>query len=75
MSEHGELDVLLIGGRAEPQQVKEPADEQERERAAHADDLGIFAEPLLKAQILRLHPSGIIITTNRSVSTLEAETS
>jgi hypothetical protein len=59
VSEHGELDVLLIGRRAEPQEVKEPADEQERERAAHAGDLGRFAEPLLRAQILRLHPTGI----------------
>jgi hypothetical protein len=43
--------------QAQPQEAKEPADEQERERAAHADDLGRFAEPLLKVQILTLHPS------------------
>ncbi len=40
MSEHGDLDVFLVGLRAEAQEVKEPADKQEGDRAAHGDDLG-----------------------------------
>jgi hypothetical protein len=40
VAEHGDLDVLLVGRRAEPEEVKEPADEQEGDRAAHGDDLG-----------------------------------
>ena len=40
VAEHRDLDVFLVWRRAEPQEVKEPADEQEGERAAHGDDLG-----------------------------------
>jgi len=57
VTEHGDLDVLLIGRRAEPKKVKEPADEQERNRAAHPADLASPAKPLLKTQILCLHPT------------------
>jgi hypothetical protein len=40
VAEHRDLDVFLVWRRAEPQEVKEPADEQEGERAARGDDLG-----------------------------------
>jgi hypothetical protein len=39
MAEHGDLDVLLVGCRAEPEKVEEPANEQERDRAAHVGDI------------------------------------
>ncbi len=39
MAEHGYLDVLLVRRRAQPQQVKEPAHEQEGDRTSHAEDL------------------------------------
>ena len=40
VAEHGDLDVLLVRRRAEPEEVKEPADEQEGDRTTHAEDLG-----------------------------------
>jgi hypothetical protein len=44
VTEHGDLDVLLIGRGTEPEKVQEPADEQERDRAAHVNDRGTCAE-------------------------------
>jgi hypothetical protein len=41
VAEHRDLDVFLVWRRAEPKEVKEPANEQEGDRtAAHAEDLG-----------------------------------
>jgi hypothetical protein len=40
VAEHGDLDVLLVWRRREPKEVKEPANEQEGDRTAHAEDLG-----------------------------------
>jgi hypothetical protein len=40
VTEQGDLGALLVGRRAEPQDVKEPADEQEGHRTAHAEELG-----------------------------------
>jgi hypothetical protein len=57
-AEHGDLDVLLVGRRANPEEVQEPANQQERQGAAHADDRATFTAPLLREWILRLHPSG-----------------
>ena len=54
--EHGDLDVLLVGCRAEPEEVQEPANEQERDRASHVDNRGRCAEPLLRPRILLLAP-------------------
>jgi hypothetical protein len=31
VAEYGDLHVLLVGCRAKPEEVKEPADEQERD--------------------------------------------
>jgi hypothetical protein len=58
VAEHGDLHVLLVGCRAKPEEVKEPADEQERDGAAHAGDRDTCAAPLLRGRFLRLHPSG-----------------
>jgi len=45
-----------VKGRASGGQ--EPADEQDLDRTAHADDPARLAQPLLRVQILTLHPSG-----------------
>jgi hypothetical protein len=50
VAQHGDLDVLLVRCRAEPEEVKEPADEQKRDRATHVGDLGRCAEPLLRGR-------------------------
>jgi hypothetical protein len=41
-----------------PFKVEQAADQQEGERTDHRDDPDSYAAPLLKPQILRLHPSG-----------------
>ncbi len=56
VAQHGDLDVLLVRRWAEPEEVKEPADEQERDRTSHAQDLARITKPLLKAQILTRAP-------------------
>ena len=42
----------------EPEQVEEAADDQEGNLTGHPDDIGSCASPLLRHQILSLHPSG-----------------
>ena len=39
MAEHSDLDVLVVWRRAEPEKVEEPANQQERDRAAHAGEI------------------------------------
>jgi hypothetical protein len=58
VAEHGDLDVLLVGRRPEPEQVEQAADEQEGDLTGHPDDPGRCASPLLRHQILSLHPTG-----------------
>jgi len=58
VTEHRDLDVLLVRRRTEPEEVKEPADEQEGDRTAHAEDLCRAASSLLGPRILSVHPTG-----------------
>lgn len=58
VTEQGDLDVLLVRRRAEPEKVQELANQHQRDRAAHLADCGTSTNLLLRAQILRLHPSG-----------------
>ena len=58
MAEHSDLDVLLIGRGPEPEQFEEASDDQEGDLKAHPGDPGTCASPLLRCQILSLHPSG-----------------
>jgi hypothetical protein len=58
VTEHGDLDVFLVRRRAEPEEVKEPADEQEGDRTTHAGDLARSAESLLRPRILSVRLSG-----------------
>jgi hypothetical protein len=57
VAEHGDLDVFLVRRRAKLEEVQEPANKQERDRAAHGDDPCRCAESLLRGRILSLHPS------------------
>ena len=58
--EHGDLDVLLVGRGAEPDQVEQAADDQEANLTGHPDDIGSYASALLRHQILSLHPSPMV---------------
>jgi hypothetical protein len=57
VAEHGDLDILFVGRRPEPEQVEQPTDEQEGDLTGHPDDSGRCAALLLRRQILGLHPS------------------
>jgi hypothetical protein len=48
MTEHGDLHILLVGRRSEPEQVEEAADEQEGDWASHVQDRDRCAGPLLR---------------------------
>ena len=55
--EHGDLDVLLVRRRAEPENVQEPADEQEGDRTAHmAGARPLHGCPAPAAGLARLWP-------------------
>jgi hypothetical protein len=56
VAQHDDLNVLLVGRRPEPEWVEHAADQQEGERTDDRDDPDNYAAPLLKPQILRLHP-------------------
>ena len=55
---------LLVWCWAEPEKVKEPANEQERDRATHVYDPDTCAEQLLRDRIVWLHPSGVYDLAN-----------
>jgi hypothetical protein len=57
MTEHRDLDVLLVWCRTHSNQAEQLSNEQEGYRTAHADDPGTFAASLVRAVFLRLHPT------------------
>jgi hypothetical protein len=57
VAEHDDLDVLLVGRRTEPQRAEQASDEQEGDLTGRPDDPGRSASPLLRHQILSVHPS------------------
>src|ERR1700680_3552034 len=62
VTEHRDLNVLVVLLRPEGEQAQDPADEQEYHGRAHTDDLAKPASWLLAGEILYLHPSGDIVS-------------
>jgi hypothetical protein len=58
VAEHGDLDVLFVRRRAEPEKVQQASDDQEGDLTGHPDDPGTCVSTLLRRQILSLHPTG-----------------
>jgi hypothetical protein len=59
VTEHRDLDVLVVVLRPVGEEAKDSTNEREHYRRAHTDDLAKPASRLLAAEILYLHPSGL----------------
>jgi hypothetical protein len=57
MAEYRDLDVLLVRGRSESNQIEQLTNEQEGDRTAHSNDRGRCTAVLVSGRIARLHPS------------------
>ena len=57
MTEHGDLDVLVVWGRTDSKKLEQPSNEEEGDRIVHVDDRGRFKKPLVRARIVCLLPS------------------
>ena len=66
MAEYRDLDVLLVRGRSESNQIEQLTNEQEGDRTTHSDDRGRCTPALLSGRIARLHPSPIAASISRS---------
>ena len=62
MAEYRDLDVLLVRGRSESNQIEQLTIEQEGDRTAHSDDRDRCTAVLVSGRIARLHPSGTFLT-------------
>ena len=57
MTEHRDLDVLLIRAWTDSDESEQLSNEQEGDRTGHDGDPGTFAASLVRAMFLRLHPT------------------
>src|ERR1039458_1273088 len=58
MTEYRDLDVLLVRGRSQSNQIEQLANEQQGDRTTHSDDRGRCTAMMVSGRIVRLHPSG-----------------
>jgi hypothetical protein len=66
VAEHGDLHVLFVRRRPEPEQVEHASDDQEGDLTGHPDDLAERALRLLRHQMLSLHPTPPLAFTKPS---------
>src|ERR1035438_6353532 len=71
MAEYRDLDVLLVRGRSESNQIEQLTNEQEGDRTTHSDDRGRCTAVLVSGRIARLHPSGLMQKASRSLDFLD----
>ena len=58
MTKHRDLDVLVVWGRTDSEELEQPSNQEEVQRIVHVNDRGRFKKPLVSARLACLHPSG-----------------